>query len=886
MKKALLVIDVQNEYFDGKLPVSYPPGSLENILKVMDAATASDIPVVVIQHTAPQPDSRTFRRGSPGWELRPEVARRPRDLLIEKTLPGSFTGTTLEKWVKDNEVNSLVISGYMTQLCCDTTARQALHMGLNVEFLSDATGTLALDNSAGQVSAEELHRAILVTQQMRFSQVLSTDDWIEKNTNNHEEQMTTETVIKPGLQPEDLTKFKLLGDVQLSPDGSRVYYDVSYVNREKNIYQGEIWQTDLTSGKASPLTAGTRRDSLPRLSPDGKKLAFLSDRGEGNKKQVFVLDLTVPGEARRLTELQGGVTNLAWSGDNRYLAALAETPDDTTKAAGWARPETTEARLTREAHEQEEKRVGGDPVYFNRVKHRADGRRGLVPGDSHVQIWLVDTQDAYAIPKQITRGPYNVATPAFSPDGKRLVFSSTRDQQLADFSCTSDLWLIDPFEPNAEPRKLTGSRGPANHPAFSPDGTKLAYLGHQNPKDGSFMELNRLWTLDLDENGAAGEARCLTANFEKPVAQFLNSDLRGGTDTAPVWSADGQEIFFAATSEAAMQIFRVPADASAEPRSLAGEKAHIYYFSFATKEKLVAYAKSTPLIPGDVFVQSLDQGENSARQVTTLNQDWLAGIHLGEPEMVVARSQDDRVDVEGWLIKPPGFDPSKKYPLVLEIHGGPHTAYGYSFYHEFQTLAGQGQIVLYTNPRGSVGYSKYFQSAIHNDWGNHDYNDIMAVLDEVIKQGYVDETCLGVTGGSYGGFMTNWIIGHTDRFKAALTQRCVSNMVTMYTLSDISFGFVESEFEGDIWTNPLIWERSPMAHANRVKTPLLMLHSEADFRCPIEQAEEFYFALKRHGVDVELVRTPDEDHNLSRSGSPDHRIGRLRRIKEWFQKRL
>jgi dipeptidyl aminopeptidase/acylaminoacyl peptidase len=254
--------------------------------------------------------------------------------------------------------------------------------------------------------------------------------------------------------------------------------------------------------------------------------------------------------------------------------------------------------------------------------------------------------------------------------------------------------------------------------------------------------------------------------------------------------------------------------------------------------------------------------------------------------LIIARSQDDRVDVEGWLIKPPGFDPSKKYPLVLEVHGGPHTAYGYSFYHEFQALAGQGQIVLYTNPRGSVGYSQYFQAAIHNDWGNHDYNDIMAVLDKVIELGYVDETRLGVTGGSYGGYMTNWIIGHTDRFKAALTQRCVSNMVTMYTLSDISFGFVESEFEGDIWTNPLIWERSPIAHANKVKTPLLMLHSEADFRCPIEQAEEFYFALKRNGVDVELVRTPNEDHNLSRNGSPDHRIGRMHRIQQWFLKRL
>ncbi len=698
--------------------------------------------------------------------------------------------------------------------------------------------------------------------------------------------MTTATTLKPGLQPEDFTKLKLLGDVQISPDASRVYYDVYQVNREKNIYQGEIWQLDLASQKARKLTAGTRRDSLPRLSPDGKKLAFLSDRAEGNKKQVFVLDLTTTGEAQQLTQLQGGVNNLAWSGDSLYLAVLAETPDDAAKAAAWAKPETSEALREREGREQEEKRIGGNPVTFNRVKQRADGRRGLVPGDSHVQIWLLNIQDSEASPRQITSGPFNVATPAFSPDGKKLAFSSTRDQKLADFSCTSDLWLIDPFQENPEPRKLTDSRGPANHPAFSPDGTKLAYLGHTNPKDGSFMELNRLWVLDLNENGAAGEARCLTPNFEKPVAQFLNSDLRGGTDTAPVWSADSKEVFFASTSDASMQIYRVSADASAEPRSLAGEKAHIYHFSFATKEGLVAYAKSSPLNPGDIFVQSINESNDAARQVTSLNQDWLAGYHLSEPELIIVRSKDDRADIEGWLIKPPGFDPSKKYPMVLEIHGGPHTAYGYSFYFEFQMLAGQGQIVLYPNPRGSVGYSKYFQSAIHNDWGNHDYHDTMAIVDKAIEQGYVDEARMGVTGGSYGGYMTNWIIGQTERFKAALTQRCVSNMMTMYTLSDISFGFVESEFEGDIWSNPLIWERSPMAHANKVKTPTLMLHSESDFRCPIEQAEEFFFALKRHGVDVELVRTPNEDHNLSRSGSPDHRIGRLRRIKEWFEKRL
>ena len=256
------------------------------------------------------------------------------------------------------------------------------------------------------------------------------------------------------------------------------------------------------------------------------------------------------------------------------------------------------------------------------------------------------------------------------------------------------------------------------------------------------------------------------------------------------------------------------------------------------------------------------------------------------PEKLAVPTTDGTGSIEAWVIKPPNFDPTKKYPLVLEIHGGPHTAYGYSFNFEFQVLAGQGAVVLYPNQRGSIGYGYDWAKATYNDWGGRDYADVMATVDYVIEQGYIDTAQLGVTGGSYGGYMTNWIVTHTDRFKVALTQRCVSNLITLYTLSDIGLTFIESEFGGDIWSNPLVWERSPMAHANKARTPLLMLHSEMDFRCPIEQAEEFYFALKHVGCQVELVRTPNEDHNLSRNGSPDHRIGRLRRIANWFAEQL
>jgi dipeptidyl aminopeptidase/acylaminoacyl peptidase len=690
------------------------------------------------------------------------------------------------------------------------------------------------------------------------------------------------------LQPEDLAKVRFVGEVQLSPDAAQVYYDVYYINREKNIYQGEIWQFDLKTKAERKLTAGPRRDTTPRLSPDGTKLAFLSDRGEDNKKQVFLLELDRPGEARQLSRFQSGVISLVWSPDNRYLLALVETPDDAKKAADWARPETTEARREREAREQEEKRVGGNPITFDHITLRADGRRTLLPKDAHGQLWLIDTSDSEAEPRQLTSGPFNVGQSAFSPDGNRLVFTSTRDQSQIDFSCISDLWLIEPFggDEGLQPRKLTASKGPANGPIWSPDGTRIAFVGHTNPKDGSFMEPNRVWVIEVDKAGTASEQKCLTANFDYPVANLLNSDLRVSSESPLAWSEDGREVFFVVCHSASMQLFRVAADASAEPEALTEADRHIFSYSFAPKAGQFVFASCAPLNPGDLFLQALGKKVEAPQQLTNLNGEWLSQYYLAEPETIRVPSQDGTTEIEAWLLKPPGFDPSKKYPLVLEIHGGPHTAYGHSFYFEFQMLAGQGQVVVYPNPRGSVSYGYDFGAAIHNDWGHHDYDDIMAVVDYVIEQGYIDPERLGVTGGSYGGYMTNWIITHTDRFKVALTQRCVSNLVSMYTLSDINFNFVESEFEGDIWTNPRIWERSPIAHANKAKTPLLMLHSEADFRCPIEQAEEFYLALKRVGCPVQLVRTPNEDHNLSRNGSPDHRIGRLRRINDWFHNGL
>lgn len=685
------------------------------------------------------------------------------------------------------------------------------------------------------------------------------------------------------LQPADLVDLTFLGDVQLSPDGSQIFYEISKVQVEQNSYSGEIYQLDINTKISRKLTAGSRRDSTPRLSPDGKKLAFLSDRGNDNKKQIYLLDLQGPGEALRLTNFQSGVAGFAWSPNNQHLAVLVETPDEPKKAVNWSKLETAEARREREANEQEARRINGALVTFSQHKMRADGRRSLIPPDAHVQLWLVDSAEANPQPRQLTDGAFNVAYPAFSPDGKQLVFSSVRDQNQADFTCVSDLWLLDLFSADLTLTKLTKSAGPGTHGAFSPDGKKLAFVGHTNPLDGSFLETSRVWALDLTTPD--NDAVCLSTNFDYPVASLLNTDLRAFSEFGLAWSADSSQVYFPATVGGSLQVLAVPADASAEPQALTPTNRHVFSYNFAAQAGLMVFGAYSPTNPGDIFIQTVEAGLKGepAQQLTELNQGWLKDKYIAEPETLKIPSADGKVTIEGWLLKPPGFDPAKKYPMVTLVHGGPHTAYGFSFFIEFQLHASNGFLVLYTNPRGSVGYGYDFAAAIRNDWGNHDYNDVMSAVDYVLARGYADPERLGLGGGSYGGYMANWVATHTDRFKQIVSERCVSNLVTMYTLSDIGPGFIESEFDGNPWTNRLVWERSPIAHANKkVGAKVLFLHSEADYRCPIEQAEEMYFALKHFGSDVLLVRTPNEDHNLSRSGSPAHRVERLRQIQAWF----
>lgn len=281
------------------------------------------------------------------------------------------------------------------------------------------------------------------------------------------------------------------------------------------------------------------------------------------------------------------------------------------------------------------------------------------------------------------------------------------------------------------------------------------------------------------------------------------------------------------------------------------------------------------------------EGGNNPVKVTTLNDEFLSGIALSEPEEFWVASQADGQQIQCWVMKPIGFQPGTKYPMILEIHGGPHAMYSNSFMHEFQLMAARGYVVVYTNPRGSQGYGEAFTRYTHMAWGEKDMPDVMAAVDHILEQGYVDESRMGITGGSYGGYMTLWMIGHTDRFKAAVTQRCVSNLYSFYGTSDIGWGFGGYEFGGTPWENrEHFMKYSPITYVKEMTTPLLIVHSEQDFRCPIEQGEQVFISLKKLGREVEFVRFPDENHNLSRSGKPKHRIERLEYIIGWFDRHM
>jgi dipeptidyl aminopeptidase/acylaminoacyl peptidase len=611
-------------------------------------------------------------------------------------------------------------------------------------------------------------------------------------------------------------------------------------------------------GEPRQLTRGRHRDFAPAWSPDGRRVAFLSTRG-GEQKQLFVIEVD-GGEARPLVSRRGGVSDVAWSPDASRIAFVGKVGDDP---------------LDDEPENEKTKRKRANRVkVFSRMRYKAEGE-GFWDGKWR-QVFVVPASGA--TPAQITSGAFDHVQPAWSPDGTRIAYIGNPSPD-ADFTNIADVWSI-PAAGGAAVR-LTSSRGPCANPSWSPDGRFVAYFGHDNRHMGATNP--GVWVAAADGAGA----RDWTRGWDRPAGHHIIDDMKSHPASgAPVWTQDGGSILFLGGDGGATQVFEVASDGPVRPRT-AGAR-DLYGISFSRDRRTAAGPVSTPVLPGDVACFDFTNGELAAERLcTAINAELLDEIEPIAPERAWFEGAGGW-PVEGWLIRPHGAEAAAKAPVVLQIHGGPHGAYGWAFFHEFQVLAAQGIAVLYVNPRGSQNYGQIFCAATKNDWGGNDYEDLMRAFDQALARWpWLDGTRAGVAGGSYGGYMTNWIVGHTDRFRAAVTMRSISNNLSQWGTSDLAFTKGLYEYPGDPWEAPDFYlERSPLMYVRNVKTPLLILHSENDYRCPIEQAEQLFAALKKVGVETTLVRFPNENHDLSRSGQPDHRLERLRWISRWFARYL
>jgi dipeptidyl aminopeptidase/acylaminoacyl peptidase len=649
-----------------------------------------------------------------------------------------------------------------------------------------------------------------------------------------------------GMKPEDVYALTSVVDPRLSPDGRRVAYVVSRTDEEANTYRTAIWVAAL-DGSEEPrqFTSGERNDGSPRWSPDGRWLAFVSNRDGDEKKakgQLYVLPAD-GGEPRKLTDGKESVESIAWSPDSSRIAFARRVPDETY------------------AEEDDRKRA---PRRFTRVFFKLDSVGWIGDRRRHVFVVGLDGGDE----RQLTDGDCENDTPAWSPDGKRIVFWSMRGDRW-DVEFVEALYELELDSEGAEPKRLSQPDESASNASFSPDGSRIAYI--YAPEDGTYPHHSQIAVMNAD----GSDRRVLTASLDRQCAPFPLA-------REPVW--DGDRVAFAVEDGGNVHLYTVAADGSREPELLVGGEQFTGLFDLV--DGVLVYTASTYDRPQELFA-------GDGKRITSVCDDFVAGRELAPVERFTAKSADG-TEVDAWLVRPPDFDETKRYPVLLTIHGGPFSQYGTGFFDEVQVYAGAGYCVLFSNPRGGSGYSEEWGRAIRGTgngdgpgWGTVDFEDVMGVVDTALaKYPFLDADRLGVLGGSYGGYLTSWTVGHTKRFKAALSERSVNNLVSAFGSSDLFWVF-ERQFGGPMWEDVDAWLRmSPATYARDIETPLLIVHSETDLRCNIEQGEHLFILLRLLGKEVEMLRFPAESHELSRSGSPIHRVQRFEAILDWFGRYL
>ncbi|PAD88892.1 peptidase [Niallia circulans] len=649
------------------------------------------------------------------------------------------------------------------------------------------------------------------------------------------------------INAEDLYELKSVVDPQVK--GEECLYVVTSICKETDKYYSNIYHKDLNTLETMQWTFGKHRNHSPRWSPTGEEVVFISNRSGTN--QLFLLSKK-GGEAEQLTSLANGVSNPVWSPDGTEIAFQCHLK----------KGETVENKEMK-TDEKEEKLSA---LEVTNMKYKSDGKGFWDGSYDHIAVLNIKNKTI----TQLTSGENNYYLQSWSPDGQYIAISADESKEK-DFSFISDIYLYNRKEDSW--KKITESNGNYGKATWTPDSRRLGLIGSGREYENA--TLSQLWVYEIETDSL----QCLTPEWDVNVGDYAIGDFQQGTVTpGMLWGEDNESFTFLATDHGNTVVYFGNTSGAIYPSLI--DNQHVYGLSTGGSLKKAVVAISTPTHPGDLYTLNLETGET--QQITNINKEF-AETHAfseAEPLQIVSR---DGWELHGWLMKPQGFKEGEKYPMVVEIHGGPHAMYANSYFHEFQTLASNGFAVLFINPRGSHGYGQQFVDAVRGDYGGKDYEDIMDAVDYTIETfDFIDASRLGVTGGSYGGFMTNWIVGHTDRFKAAVTQRSISNWISFYGVSDIGYYFTDWQIKADLNDIETLWKHSPLAYVNNIQTPLLILHGEKDYRCPIEQAEQLFIALKVQKKETKFVRFPESNHELSRSGKPALRIERLNYINNWF----
>lgn len=663
------------------------------------------------------------------------------------------------------------------------------------------------------------------------------------------------------ITPEDLFNLHLVGDVEIHPIKDQVIYVDKVACRESNDYQSRL--VSVTPGHDPIVYTKGTTDDTPRFSPDGRHLAFLSKRS--GQSQVWLMP-TDGGEARACTRIEGGVKEFIWHPDSKHLILIAHIGPEGLKP---------------EINEQEEsdlyRKFNQDVKVISELAHKMDGVGYYTEKRKHVVIQSIED---HAEPSQLTRGPFQHHGLSVSPDGSKLVVISRYGDDYDRESFKQTAYVLPLGEEDlssAKPQPLAPDPYSVSAVAFYPDGQRVLLLA-DNADDLGYDNTG-LFEASLD-----GKSFCpIARDWDRPFTDLSISDMPAPGSNPLTFSKDGSQVFALTSRNGTTQLARV--DLQAGSVELLTDAPQVFY-SFAINQSRThaALATTSPMNPGRIMWLALD-GAPSLTTLSDPNQAILKELSLSVPERFSARTPDGPA-LDGWVMKPQDFSAETRYPTLLEIHGGPMMMYAESFFFEFQWLASLGYGVVYGNPRGSQGYGRDFCLAIQKRWGDKDYRDVMAILDTAIDQNaWIDSDRLGVLGGSYGGYMTNWIVGHSDRFKAAVTMRSVVDWKAMVGTGDGGWHWIRRANDAWPWGEDDAWyrEQSPITYVPNITTPLLIEHQEGDLRCPIEQAEILYTAMKYFDrAPVKFIRYPDEFHGMSRNGKPWHRIYRLNTYQEWF----